>query len=106
MTAHKLRTTLTLFYVTEGSSLFFFSSRRLHTRSLRDWSSDVCSSDLERRMEELDVRAGEHGLPVRTGSRDLLPVVEDRDRGHRGPGGRLLRNVVTLGRVPCRPLDR
>src|SRR6266403_5432864 len=27
-------------------SLFFFSSRRRHTRSLRDWSSDVCSSDL------------------------------------------------------------
>src|SRR5204863_3296965 len=26
---------------------FFFSSRRRHTRSLRDWSSDVCSSDLE-----------------------------------------------------------
>src|SRR6266496_5508233 len=28
------------------SFLFFFSSRRRHTRSLRDWSSDVCSSDL------------------------------------------------------------
>src|SRR5690349_24021772 len=27
-------------------NLFFFSSRRRHTRSLRDWSSDVCSSDL------------------------------------------------------------
>src|SRR5699024_8609867 len=26
--------------------LFFFSSRRRHTRSKRDWSSDVCSSDL------------------------------------------------------------
>src|SRR5204863_2993979 len=26
--------------------IFFFSSRRRHTRSLRDWSSDVCSSDL------------------------------------------------------------
>src|SRR5690349_22960696 len=25
---------------------FFFSSRRRHTMSLRDWSSDVCSSDL------------------------------------------------------------
>src|SRR5438874_13488187 len=28
------------------SFFFFFSSRRRHTRSLRDWSSDVCSSDL------------------------------------------------------------
>src|SRR5258705_56287 len=27
--------------------LFFFSSRRRHTRCLSDWSSDVCSSDLE-----------------------------------------------------------
>src|SRR5437588_13084252 len=27
---------------------FFFSSRRRHTRSLCDWSSDVCSSDLMR----------------------------------------------------------
>src|SRR5690606_39445781 len=27
---------------------FFFSSRRRHTRFSRDWSSDVCSSDLEK----------------------------------------------------------
>src|SRR6266496_4727496 len=36
---------------------FFFSSRRRHTRSLRDWSSDVCSSDLLR----------EQALPQRSG---------------------------------------
>src|SRR5699024_11666317 len=30
---------------------FFFSSRRRHTRSKRDWSSDVCSSDLINRRE-------------------------------------------------------
>src|SRR2546422_9782792 len=35
--------------------LFFFSSRRRHTRCSRDWSSDVCSSDLAR---------GEVGLVV------------------------------------------
>src|SRR3712207_5124853 len=29
------------------SSFFFFSSRRRHTRYWRDWSSDVCSSDLD-----------------------------------------------------------
>src|SRR5690606_40955385 len=29
-----------------GPDLFFFSSRRRHTRFSRDWSSDVCSSDL------------------------------------------------------------
>src|SRR6266496_2365902 len=39
-------------------SVFFFSSRRRHTRSLRDWSSDVCSSDLRRRRRQ-------HGARVR-----------------------------------------
>src|SRR5438445_9136182 len=32
--------------------LFFFSSRRRHTRYWRDWSSDVCSSDLLRPVAE------------------------------------------------------
>src|SRR5438445_10860519 len=31
---------------------FFFSSRRRHTRYWRDWSSDVCSSDLRRRVAQ------------------------------------------------------
>src|SRR5206468_7691777 len=31
---------------------FFFSSRRRHTRSDRDWSSDVCSSDLLQQLSE------------------------------------------------------
>src|SRR2546422_8149004 len=33
-------------YTRGAVSLFFFSSRRRHTRCSRDWSSDVCSSDL------------------------------------------------------------
>src|SRR5256884_6153635 len=32
----------------DGGLVFFFSSRRRHTRCSRDWSSDVCSSDLEK----------------------------------------------------------
>src|SRR5919202_5267006 len=35
-----------MWQVTMCISGFFFSSRRRHTRSLCDWSSDVCSSDL------------------------------------------------------------
>src|SRR2546429_4811888 len=35
--------------------VFFFSSRRRHTRCSRDWSSDVCSSDLR----ELRVKLGQ-----------------------------------------------
>src|SRR5690606_11052442 len=34
-----------------GVGLFFFSSRRRHTRFSRDWSSDVCSSDLAPKAE-------------------------------------------------------
>src|SRR5690348_17798002 len=33
--------------------LFFFSSRRRHTRWTGDWSSDVCSSDLAKRSGKL-----------------------------------------------------
>src|SRR5258707_11483222 len=33
------------------SFFFFFSSRRRHTRYWRDWSSDVCSSDLHQNNE-------------------------------------------------------
>src|SRR5699024_12178898 len=41
----------------------FFSSRRRHTRSKRDWSSDVCSSDLRStriRHPHLDRQRDEH----------------------------------------------
>src|SRR5690625_8022826 len=34
-----------------SDTIFFFSSRRRHTRWPRDWSSDVCSSDLKAVLE-------------------------------------------------------
>src|SRR3712207_6982127 len=37
--------------------LFFFSSRRRHTRYWRDWSSDVCSSDLEKVSKDIPEQA-------------------------------------------------
>src|SRR5437016_9581397 len=37
--------------------LFFFSSRRRHTRLVSDWSSDVCSSDLERSRDSVSYEA-------------------------------------------------
>src|SRR5690349_24507386 len=40
---------------------FFFSSRRRHTRSLRDWSSDVCSSDLTKGAGTIRGRATTRG---------------------------------------------
>src|SRR6266513_3380648 len=45
---------------------FFFSSRRRHTRSKRDWSSDVCSSDLDRQIVV--------DRPDRIGRRKILEV--------------------------------
>src|SRR5688500_20280043 len=54
---------------------FFFSSRRRHTRLQGDWSSDVCSSDLEQaRMLDLDA-AVEHRIePVLPCQRIRLEV--------------------------------
>src|SRR5256885_10331242 len=50
-------------------SVFFFSSRRRHTRLQGDWSSDVCSSDLRR------VRAVLRG--------ELPDLLERIDKGER-----------------------
>src|ERR1022692_5261700 len=52
---------------------FFFSSRRRHTRLQGDWSSDVCSSDLEIVLQE---KAGEEEpMPLVVG--ELLDEVLD-----------------------------
>src|SRR5204862_1051119 len=72
---------------------FFFSSRRRHTRSLRDWSSDVCSSDLQGIYTHL---AGEY-FKVKTAT-DILfvpykgaaPAITDVLGGHK------------IGRASCR----
>src|SRR5690606_3689718 len=54
---------------------FFFSSRRRHTRFSRDWSSDVCSSDLQ---VVADRKAG-------TLRAERQQRGEDRDADHVGP---------------------
>src|SRR5690349_21993231 len=84
---------------------FFFSSRRRHTRSLRDWSSDVCSSDLvgDGAARSPDRRSGR--LPVaRRGRERVARVVDDvrRAAGAAEPGGLELRSVVEIGRASCR----
>src|SRR2546429_8292365 len=42
---------------------FFFSSRRRHTRCSRDWSSDVCSSDLSEISLKLHGSPSHHAFP-------------------------------------------
>src|SRR3712207_8596949 len=55
--------------------VFFFSSRRRHTRYWRDWSSDVCSSDLGQVVtKEVSVRQGaEIGLELDPSLNALMP---------------------------------
>src|SRR5690606_39596693 len=58
-------------------SFFFFSSRRRHTRFSRDWSSDVCSSDLSRRCPQTSVpqigrKSDSHSTAQQKGSRGTL----------------------------------
>src|SRR5690554_7515674 len=40
-------------FCVRAMTLFFFSSRRPHTRCGRDWSSDVCSSDLAEELPKV-----------------------------------------------------
>src|SRR3712207_7387757 len=88
---------------------FFFSSRRRHTRYWRDWSSDVCSSDLA-------------GWIAADKERDACPVLVtvepggvlatwepvDVDRvaasiaGHRGPPDLVLRSEERRVGKECR----
>src|SRR2546428_12048758 len=73
---------------------FFFSSRRRHTRSDRDWSSDVCSSDLVRdpQLPAPQTRGAVDALlrqPRRGGGRD--PV-----RSGEGSGGKESRSRGVL----------
>src|SRR6266487_6303834 len=68
--------------------VFFFSSRRRHTRWTGDWSSDVCSSDLDAAMRHYQrlgftVRAyagGGYGFATRDGIEIHLGVVPGGDR--------------------------
>src|SRR3989337_1463164 len=57
--------------------VFFFSSRRRHTRCYRDWSSDVCSSDLPL-LEDISIKGAKGVLINITGnsSMTMLEVEE------------------------------
>src|SRR3712207_9578619 len=57
---------------------FFFSSRRRHTRYWRDWSSDVCSSDLA------DEAAAEQAEHHDEGGQDVGARAEELDLREEG----------------------
>src|SRR3989337_195762 len=73
--------------------LFFFSSRRRHTRCYRDWSSDVCSSDL---LQEL--AHGEDGDPSVGAELPKVPVSRHEILG--AAGHRALEKLVVLRIAP------
>src|SRR3712207_5688331 len=86
--------------------MFFFSSRRRHTRYWRDWSSDVCSSDLPLVAQRFGAER------VRAGGQRLHPARhEGQHLGHleEGPPPRQQPDrldVPRLGLVPRRPVPR
>src|SRR2546429_4550453 len=91
------------------SLCFFFSSRRRHTRCSRDWSSDVCSSDLRKvlefeelarafgyslgvedlRQREIAVRHGRVPAPAKAGRPDSYGRGRERAMRVALPGGEL-----------------
>src|SRR5690606_21847086 len=58
---------------------FFFSSRRRHTSFSRDWSSDVCSSDLRRCRDGCRPRCGSYMRPSEDGTRPGIFYVNTYD---------------------------
>src|SRR6266496_4725507 len=74
---------------------FFFSSRRRHTRSLRDWSSDVCSSDLGVSRSGLFSKTSNTGVrSPGTGEQHRPRRLEIRHRG------------ISQGQIPLRGRHR
>src|SRR5690606_40108706 len=86
---------------------FFFSSRRRHTRFSRDWSSDVCSSDLALQAD-MGTEPVTHGAQCGHGSVHLAAA--DFQLGHahqilRGVGIQPLGSqggLDKIGRASCR----
>src|SRR5256885_4211436 len=84
---------------------FFFSSRRRHTRLQGDWSSDVCSSDLNV-MIWLGSGPFPEPLPARAGCFTLLTGVEGlqywNDAVARWKAEHPAMTVNQIGRASCR----
>src|SRR5262245_27343492 len=85
--------------------LFFFSSRRRHTRCLSDWSSDVCSSDLWGLLLTLggmEFAAAQNPAGAAPASFDVL---EYRIEGNTVLATRLIEKAVLPFLGPARTID-
>src|SRR5207248_5674169 len=79
---------------------FFFSSRRRHTRSYGDWSSDVCSSDLfSFRLRGADGIVGTADDGVLKDPSSTLPCTASNRAGCFGGTNVALRNIIPAARI-------
>src|SRR5205085_4917110 len=87
---------------------FFFSSRRRHTRFDCDWSSDVCSSDLDLGLGLVDWLRDENGqvfgFGLVNGFSDIFGLVFDLGLVNRISYGHVasLSDIIEIGRASCR----
>src|SRR5687768_17869736 len=87
--------------------VFFFSSRRRHTRCSRDWSSDVCSSDLRMRIVDLPALDRETTAAIENAHSRVRAFVALRNfvRGFNDPHFRIDRKSVVRERVQVSEAD-
>src|SRR5215813_13110485 len=104
-TPHRQRVSLTADrprgYGLRDRQFFFFSSRRGHTRCGRDWSSDVCSSDLG--AAQSMPQGGLFGRFVRTS--ESLPVPEASSAAFRHLRAVVSRAIATATGRPSGPVQ-
>src|SRR5690625_7838049 len=91
---------------------FFFSSRRRHTRWPRDWSSDVCSSDLGLVLANEEV-VNMMDTSLEVGSSPIIPVGMKKNGGFNAYSKVAdeetfqilqshIRKLIEIGRASCR----
>src|SRR3546814_7782228 len=84
---------------------FFFKQKTAYEMRISDWSSDVCSSDLEsRREQELPLRNHHRARGRRHRARHLYVARGIQAQGRRDPvqQERGLRRAEQIGRASCR----
>src|SRR5256885_1083912 len=97
--------------ISKGWSVFFFSSRRRHTRLQDDWSSDVCSSDLLRACMQVYARivTMDFGMClIRVGDEQVPPDSRRELRRQKAAIDQAFRRLVAAGvqegsLAPCDP---
>src|SRR3546814_3076668 len=86
---------------------FFFKQKTAYEMRISDWSSDVCSSDLDQRQQQRPSERGDHPLLVDLAlahvAADQQPIVAGQGEGD-GAGGmaRVVLDMGEIGRASCR----